>query len=416
MDEHIVTSRLDTDFYKFTMDNVIVPYRQGVHVKYALKNRTTDVNLADHISESDLRRELDYARTLHLTKTELHYLRGTNEYQDRMFPESYLEFVAKNVLPDYKLKYSAGEPDQKELLLEFSGTWSPTTHWEIHALEVISELYYKSLMKDFSKFERDVVYARGKTRLWEKIKIFRQYPDILISDFGTRRRHSKLWHEYVVTTLAEELRRQFLGTSNVEFAMKHSLLPMGTAAHELDMVVAGMAKENEFEIRNAHRKVLGEWWDKYGYGLSIALPDTFGSDAGLVDMTAEQVRAWKGLRQDSGDPIEFGEKAIQFYTQYGVDPKDKVVVFSDGLTVEDIVKIYLHFKGRIRTTFGWGTNLTNDLGFKPLSLVIKVVEVNGRGAVKLSDNISKAIGKPEDIERYKKIFGYIATLNKPCVY
>jgi len=413
--EYIVTSRLDSDFYKFTMENNFFPEFKDVPVKYSFKNRTDPVNLADHIEEKDLRRELGHVLEIPVKKTELHYLRGTNEYQERMFPETYLENLEKQKLPAYDLAYKRTGPGKKKFTLDFSGPWSPTTHWEIHGLEIVNGLYYKSLMQKLSKFEKDAVFATGTLRLLEKINILKQYPDALISDFGTRRRFNKDWQEYCVLTAAEELGKQFLGTSNVELAMKHSLLPMGTAAHETDMVIAGMAS-NDHEIRGAHRKVLDLWWNKYGYGLSIALPDTFGSDTGITDMSYAYAHSWKGFRQDSGDPIIFGERVLDFYKKCGVNAKDKMIVFSDGLTVENIVKIFLHFKGRVRTTFGWGTNFTNDLGLKALSLVIKVSEVMGHGAVKLSDNIAKATGKPEDIEIYKRIFRYANTLNNVCVY
>lgn len=411
MTEWIINSLLDTDFYKFTMGQLVFKKHRDVPVKYALKNRTKGVNLAEIIDEGELRKQLDHVMTLKPNNSELHYLRGTNEYSERMFSEDYLQFWKNLQLPPYTLERVGG--DYK---LEFEGKWSEAIYWEVPALAIVNELYYRALMEKMSRFERDVAYATGKIRLAAKINRLKHYPKLTFCDFGTRRRFSREWQDYVVGVVAKELPEQFLGTSNTYLAMKHGLLPMGTSAHEMDMVYSGIFHGSDEEIRVSHNKVLQDWWEEFGWGLSVALTDTYGTDFFFQDMTEEQARKWKGLRQDSGNPIKFGEKAMRFYKDYGIDPKDKLIVFSDGLDVERMILIYNAFTDWFKMTFGWGTNLTNDLGFKPLSLVIKTVEACGQGLVKLSDNIAKAIGKPEDIERFKKIFDYKVTLNEDCTY
>lgn len=408
----IIESLLDTDFYKFTMGNLVWNRYRDVPVRYAMTLRTKGVNLATFIDESELREELDHVRTLRFTKTELHYLRGTNEYGDRMFPEGYLEFLAALQLPEYVLKCVEGG-----YALEFPGKWSEAIYWETFGLSIVNELYYRALLRKMSRFQRETVAAEGVRRLAEKNRVLKEHPEVTVCDFGTRRRFSRTAQAYVVGVQAEELPpSQFLGTSNTLLAMKYGLLPMGTYAHETGMAMSGIMHGSDEEIRASHNRVLQDWWDQYGWGLSIALTDTYGTDFFFRDMTPEQARNWKGLRQDSGDPIEFGEKALRFYRKCGVDPRDKLQVFSDGLTVEAMIKITQYFSGRIRTTFGWGTNLTNDFGFPALSLVIKLIEANGWGTVKLSDNIAKAIGKLEDVERFKRIFGYTSTLNEVTMY
>ncbi|MEK7191896.1 MAG: nicotinate phosphoribosyltransferase [Patescibacteria group bacterium] len=408
----IINSLLDTDFYKFTMGQLVFRKFRDVRVKYAFKNRTKDVNLTKFIREEDLRQELDHVRTLKFNRTEIKYIRGTNEYGDQMFGEDYIHFLERMELPPYQLAYKDGQ-----LVLEFEGDWHSAIYWEIFALAIVNELYYKSLMSGLSKFDREIVGAKGQLRLAEKIKVLKENPDIVFTDFGTRRRFDHEWQDYVVETLAGEFpETQFRGTSNVALAMKHGLFPMGTSAHELFMVLAGIAGDADENVRRSHNDVLKHWWEMYGWGLSIALTDTFGSDFFFRDMTKNQAKEWKGLRQDSGDPVAFGEKAIGFYEVCGVDPRDKMIIFSDGLDIEAIVKLHKHFKGRIKTTFGWGTNLTNDLGFRALSLVVKTVEANSRSLVKLSDNLAKAIGKPEDVERYKRIFGYSGNNYLECRY
>jgi len=408
----IIESLLDDDFYKFTMGQVVFSHYRDVPVKFAFRNRTKGIKLADVIQEKDLQKELDYVRTLRFSKSEIHYLRGTDEYGDRMFGESYLQFLSELELPPYILRKV---DDNYEL--EFSGKWSEAMYWEIHALAIINELYFRGLMNQLSQFENDAVYAQGTLRLAEKIKILRQHPDITFSDFGTRRRFSRDWQDYVVKILKQELpEMQFLGTSNTYLAMKYAMLPMGTAAHEMDMGVSGVMHENEDAIRASHNKVLQDWWQQYGEGLSIALTDTYGTDFFFQDMTYEQACNWIGLRQDSGDPFEFVDKTRTFYKGHGLDPQKKLIVFSDGLDIETIVKLADYCRDRIKYTFGWGTNLTNDLGFRALSLIVKLMESNGHGTVKLSDNLAKALGTLEDVEHFKQIFGYTRTTYKEVRY
>ncbi|MDO8558993.1 MAG: nicotinate phosphoribosyltransferase [bacterium] len=408
----IIKSLLDADFYKFTMGQLVFHRYANVPVEYAFINRTKKVHIPGFVDEGEIRAELNYVRTLRFAKSELHYLRGTNEYQDRMFKEDYLEFLAGLQLPEYNLEKTDGQ-----YKLEFAGKWSEAIYWETIALSIVNELYYSHFMRKLSRFERDKVRAEGVRRLAEKIKILKRRPDITFTDFGTRRRFSREWQDYVVRTLNEELPpAQFRGTSNTYLAMKYSLLPMGTKAHEEEMALSGIFHGSDKEIRASHNKDLQDWWDEYGWGLSIALTDTFGTDFFFRDMTARQANEWKGLRQDSGDPFIFTDKAILFYERWGVDPKTKLIVYSDGLDVDLMARIADYRKGEIQKTFGWGTNLTNDLGFEALSLVVKLMKSNGNGTVKLSDNLAKALGKPEDVERFKRIFGYAGTYEKECKY
>jgi len=407
----IIESLMDTDFYKFTMGRVVFERYHDVQVQYGLTNRTKTVRLGEHISLEQLREELDHVRKLRFNNSELHYLRGTNEYSERMFPEAYLEHLKNLSLNECRI-----EEYERNIVLVPAGNWSTEIYWETIVLPIIDQLYFESLTKNMSRFERETIYAEGQRRLLDKIRLIRQYPGLTFSDFGTRRRFSRKWQDYVVSVLAEELPGQFVGTSNVYLAMKYGLMPIGTSAHEMYMVLAGIMGETDEGLLTSHNKVLRDWWETYGWGLSIALTDTFGTDFFFRDMTEVQAGDYKGLRQDSGDPITFGEKAISFYENYGIDPRGKLLVFSDGLDVEIMVNLYERFKDRIRVTFGWGTNLTNDLGFKALSLVIKAIRANGRGLVKLSDNIAKAIGDPKDIERYKRVFGNNVNFVKECRY
>ena len=412
----IVSSLLDTDFYKFPMGQLIFRSYSNVEVEFGLINRS-GAPLARFIREEELRDELDQVRSLRFNNSELHYLRGTNEYGDRMFGEDFLQFLKNLQLPPYRLE-RVGDSYR----LSFAGPWAAVTYWEIPALAIVNELYYRSQLDAQSRFDQDVTQAAGISRLREKIGRLREYPAITFSDFGTRRRFSGAWHDYLVGALAEELPAQFRGTSNVHLAMKHGLLPMGTSAHELPMVVAALAfaeadktQDPEEILAGAQQEVLQGWWNLYGTGLSIALTDTFGSPFFFRTAPEYVARDWKGTRQDSGSPFSYGEQAINWYAKYGVDPLSKLTVFSDQLDVQRMVDLHLAFRGRLGHTFGIGTNLTNDVGFNPISIVIKTLKANGRSTVKLSDNLAKALGNSDEVERYKKAAGYTNTESAECV-
>jgi nicotinate phosphoribosyltransferase len=248
-----------------------------------------------------------------------------------------------------------------------------------------------------------------------KVKLLKeQAPDASVIEFGTRRRFDRETQVNVVRWMDDWRGFPLAGTSNVALAKRFGIAPIGTMAHEMFMVYSGIHHGSDEQIRSSHNKVLQTWWNEYGVHLSIALTDTYGSEFFFKDMTADQARNWRGLRQDSGDPFAFGERAIEFYAGHGIDPADKLVVFSDGLDVDRIIRLHRHFAGRIKTAFGWGTDLTNDRGYKPLSLVVKAVKSCGHPTVKLSDNLAKATGPAEEVERYKRIFGYAGDAYEEC--
>src|SRR5690606_16333721 len=290
--------------------------------------------------------------------------------------------------------------------------WTHTTMWEIPALTIINEMKSRAAMRDRGRFALDVLYARAKARLWEKVERLRQLPDLVISAFGTRRRHGFLWQRWCVEALKEGLGERFIGTSNVLLAMDADLEAIGTNAHELPMVAAALA-DGDAALARAPYDVLEEWRQHYNSNLLIALPDAFGTASFLAN-APDWVADWTGFRPDSMPPIEGGEQIIRWWQEKGRDPRQKLLILSDGMDVDSIEEAYRHFQGRVRTSFGWGTNLTNDFrgcdpdggtGLDPISLVCKVTSANGRPAVKLSDNPSKATGDPAEIERYRRVFG-----------
>ena len=404
----IVRSLLDTDFYKLLMLQMIWRRHAHVDVTFALINRTRHVRLADIIDEGELRAQLDHARTLRFAKKELIWLAGNSFYGERqMFGADFLAWLADFALPDYQLRKADGQYE-----LSFAGPWTHSTMWEIPALAIVNELRSRAAMKGHGRFELDVLYARAKAKLWGKVERLRELPDLALSDFGTRRRHGFLWQRWCVEALKEGLGRRFIGTSNVLLAMENDLEAIGTNAHELPMVLAALADSDE-DVATAPYRVLDEWRDHYAGNLLIVLPDTFGTTAFLA-AAPDWVADWTGFRPDSAPPIAGGEQIIAWWRAKGRDPATRLLIFSDGMDVDTIEATYRHFAGRVRMSFGWGTNLTNDFrgcapfaaaGLEPISLVCKVVSADGRPAVKLSDNPAKATGSPAEIDRYLRIFG-----------
>jgi nicotinate phosphoribosyltransferase len=404
----IVRSLLDTDFYKLLMLQMIWGLYRDVNTTFTLINRTTQVRIADEIDEGELREQLDHARTLRLTKKERIWLAGNTFYgSDQIFEPDFLAWFADFQLPDYDLTRRDGQ-----YVLNFPGPWTHTTMWEIPALAIINELRSRAALKEYGRFTLDVVYARAKAKVWSKVERLRKLPDLRLSDFGTRRRHSFLWQRWCVEALKEGLGDHLIGSSNVLLAMDNDLEAIGTNAHELPMVLAALSKDDK-ALKDAPYRILKDWERYYGGNLLIVLPDTFGTTAFLRN-APDWLADWTGFRPDSAPPIEGGEQILAWWKSKGRDPREKLLVFSDALDVETIEAAYWHFQGKVRMSFGWGTNLTNDFTdcapvpndeLQAISLVCKVSEADGRPAVKLSDNPAKSTGTPEDIARYLRVFG-----------
>lgn len=403
----IVRSLLDTDFYKLLMLQLIWRLHRDVPVRFELINRSRRVRLAEEVDEAELRAQLDHARSVSLSLKERIWLAGATFYgRAQMFSPEFLDWLAAYRLPGYELSVSDGQ-----YVLGFEGGWADVTLWEIPALSILNELRARRALADMGRFALDVLYARAKAKVWGKVERLRRLECLSISDFGTRRRHGFLWQRWCVQALKEGLGEAFIGTSNVLIAMENDLEPIGTNAHELPMVLAAMAPDDA-ALRQAPYRVLEEWQAAYGGRLLVVLPDAFGTKAFLRD-APEWVADWTGFRPDSAPPLEGGETLINWWRERGRDPREKLIIFSDAMDVDAIEATHARFAGRVRTSFGWGTNLTNDFegcapdgrDLAPISLVCKVTQAAGRPAVKLSDNPEKAIGEPAEIERYRRVFG-----------
>ncbi len=401
----IVRSLLDTDFYKILMAQTIFRRQRSTTARFSLINRTTRIRLAEIIDVGELKEQLDHVRSLRLSRGESTWLRGNMFYGRRqMFSPDFMEWYEALRLPEYHLEMRDGQYE-----LTFDGPWVETTMWEIPALAIINELRSRAVLRGLGRFELQVLYARGMTRVWEKITRLQKLDDLRIADFGTRRRHGFLWQDWCVQAMIEGLGKNFLGTSNCLIAMRREVEAIGTNAHELPMVYSALA-DSDAELANAPYQVLADWQQDYEGNLRIILPDTYGT-SGFLARAPRWMDAWTGIRIDSKDPIVGGDEAIAWWQSRGVDPMTRQIIFSDGLDVDAIEAIHAHFKGRVRFGFGWGTLLTNDFrglaperALDPISVVCKVVSANGRPAVKISDNPTKATGPNTEISRYMRVF------------
>ena len=401
----IVRSLIDTDFYKLLMCQSVFRNRPATTVTFSLINRSADVPLADLIDEGELREQLDHVRTLSLARGESTWLRGNTFYGKRsIFRPDFMDWFEQLRLPPYHLERVG---DQYELT--FEGPWPEVMLWEIPALAIIMELRSRAVLHTLGRFELQVLYARAMTRVWEKIERLRALPSLRIADFGTRRRHSFLWQDWCVQAMREGLGDAFTGTSNCLIAKSRDLEAIGTNAHELPMVYAALARGDD-ALAAAPYDVLADWHEEHEGNLRIILPDTYGTP-GFLDRAPDWLAGWTGIRIDSGDPAEGAETAIRWWQSRGEDPRDKLVIFSDGLDVDRIESLHARFHGRVKVSFGWGTLLTNDFRglvgdrLAPFSLVCKAVAADGRPTVKLSDNPRKAMGPAAEVERYKRVFG-----------
>src|ERR1700723_50565 len=441
----VTRSLLDTDFYKLLMLQFIWKRYPKTHVQFTLFNRSAS-GPVDTFAHEELVEQLDHARNLRFPRWDPVWRAGNTFYGRRgIFEPAFLEWLERDFrLSDYELSVKDGR-----FHLSFDGLWTDTTMWELYSLSIINELRTRANLKKLSEFGLDILYARAKTKLWNKIDRLRDVPHLTVADFGTRRRHSFLWQEYVVEAMASNLGNNFIGTSNAFLAHKHDLEAIGTNAHEIPMVMAALAPD-DVALKESQYRVLELWQQTYDGSLRVMLPDTFGTTqflAGAPDWVAE----WTGQRVDSKDPYVAGDEYIAWLKAKGKDPAEKLLIASDTLDVDQILGLHAYFGGRlgsgakpgdffsatdfddrnkwrpgrrIRFSAGWGTLLTNDFrgcnpndgaGFDPISLICKVSCVEGRPAVKLSDNYSKALGPASEIERYRGVFGTAGIANAPLV-
>ncbi|MBU2704920.1 nicotinate phosphoribosyltransferase [Zooshikella marina] len=393
MREQIITSLLDTDLYKFTMQQAMLHQYPNTDVVAKFKCRSS-IDLTALLPE--LRQQIEALAGLTFKQDEIRYLK-----QLPYLKPDFVDFLATFKLQAHYINVGI---EDNQLAVTVAGPWVQVTHFEIFLLAIISELYSR-------RYYSTVSIDEGRQRLYQKIKQIKQaQPDsgrlgFKLVDFGTRRRFSRNWHYEVVDVLKHELPDFFVGTSNVYLAREMDIAPIGTMAHEWIQAHQGL----DVRLVDSQKAALEAWVKEYRGELGIALTDTISMQAFLRDFDRYLAKVFDGLRHDSGDPILWGEQALAHYKALDIDPKSKQLVFSDGLNITQALNIYQHFKGQTQTSFGVGTHLSHDLGVPAINMVLKLVECNGQPVAKLSDSPGKVMCHDETFVTYlKQVFAVAA--------
>lgn len=378
----IIHSLLDTDLYKFTMLQVVLHKFPQTHSVYHFRCR----NLEDTVYPlvdilDDLNEQLDHLCNLKYKEDELQYLRKL-----RFIKSDFVDYLELFQLKRRFIQASIDAEGRLDIHIE--GPMVQAMMFEIFVLAIVNELY-------FSRIKTDQVWAEGERRLQAKLDLIQQYeksqqpndPPFLVSDFGTRRRYSFTWQKHVVAAFHKTVPNVFRGTSNVLLAKELNITPIGTMAHEFLQAFQAL----DVRLRDFQKAALETWVQEYRGDLGIALTDVVGMDAFLRDFDLYFAKLFDGLRHDSGDPYEWGDKAYAHYRKLKIDTKTKMLTFSDGLNLPKAWELHQYFKDRFQVSFGIGTNLTNDMGQKPLNIVLKLVECNGQSVAKISDSPGKTM-------------------------
>ena len=370
----IIESLLDTDLYKFSMMQVVLHQYPAAQVEYRFKCRNAGIDLVPYIDE--IRTELAALCQLRFTPDELLYLRSW-----RFLKSDFVDFLDLFHLNEKYVEITPSASGNGEIEIRIRGPWLHTILFEVPLLAIVNEVYFRHVSAGLD-------LSGGRRRLQAKIGLLRDTPDYggcRIADYGTRRRYSRHWQREVVTTLREGLGTQLTGTSNVLLARDLGLTPLGTLAHEYLQAHQALGPR----LRDSQVAALEAWAKEYRGDLGIALSDVYGFSAFLRDFDMYFCKLFDGTRHDSGEPFDWGERMLAHYQANRVDPRSKVLVFSDGLDIPKVMQLYAHFRGRCLLAFGVGTNLTNDVGPTPLNIVIKMTRCNGQPVAKLSDSPGK---------------------------
>ncbi len=376
----MVRSLLDTDLYKFNMNQVIFHKHTNLTGEYRFRCRNAGVVFTEEMKK-EIEEQTDALCALRFSEDELDYLRSI-----RFIKDDYVEFMRLwHPIRDYvDISLDGGE-----LKVTVRGPLFSAMQFEIYLLEIINEVYFRM------KYDYEILRKSARERLDAKIDAFNsgRYT-FSFAEFGCRRRLSAEWEDEVVRRMATELiNRNMVGTSNVYLAKKYKLTPIGTYAHEFVQMYQGI---DSIPLAYTNHFALADWYDEYRGDNGTALTDTVTTDLFLLDFDRANSNNYTGVRHDSGDPYLWGEKIISHYEKYGIDPKTKLLLFSDSLDFDRAQKLWEHFRGRTKVSFGIGTYVSNDTCEAPLNIVIKLQYVNGRPVAKLSDAEGKAMCSDEE--------------------
>jgi nicotinate phosphoribosyltransferase len=392
----VVRSLLETDLYKFTMWQALLHSHPNTQTEYEFRCRNTPQYPLAELKD-EVEQQLDHLCSMSFRAEELDYLRSL-----RYIKSDFVDFLT---VFRFQRKFITVKTDGDTLLIHASGPQVHVMCFEIFVLYIVNELYFR-------RFDQQAAIEEGRRRLDAKIRLLKEFSHeaplkhaFELSDFGLRRRFSARWHDEVTQRLAQEVPQYFKGTSNVYQAWKFGIFPIGTMAHEYMQSFQAFG----VRLRDFQKAALEDWVQEYRGDLGIALTDVVGMDAFLADFDLYFAKLFDGLRHDSGDPVEWGEKALAHYAALRIDANTKRLVFSDALDLNKAIALYRHFADRIMTGFGIGTNLTNDVGLPTLNIVMKLVCCNGQSVAKLSDSPGKTMSQDETFLAYlRQVFHHPA--------
>ncbi|MDO6388198.1 nicotinate phosphoribosyltransferase [Uliginosibacterium sp. 31-12] len=392
----VVRSLLENDLYKFTMWQALLHSNPGAQAEYRFVCRNRPAFPLAELKD-DVERELDHLCSLYFTQDELDYLASL-----RFIKSDFVDFLS---LFRFQRRFIEVRAVGETLEVVARGPLVHVMGFEIFVLYIVNELYFRRL-------PQEGVMTVARERLQAKIGVLQAglqsipantASPFVLFDFGLRRRYSGAWQEEVVQRFAEVAPQHFRGTSNVYLAKKFGLTPIGTMAHEYLQAYQSFG----FRLRDFQKAALEGWVQEFRGDLGVALTDVVGMDAFLRDFDLYFAKLFDGLRHDSGDPVVWGEKAIAHYHKLRIDPASKRLVFSDGLNIPRALELYQHFHGRIQTSFGIGTDLSNDTPHKALNIVMKITACNGQPVAKLSDAPGKTLCEDETFLAYlRQVFDH----------
>ncbi len=394
----IIQSLLDTDLYKFTMMQVVLHHFPAAQVEYRFKCRNADIDLTPYVDE--IRDEIRGLCSLRFRAQELDYLRSW-----RFFKSDYIDLLKLFQLDERFISVAPLAGPSPEIDIAIKGPWLHTILFEVPVLAIVSEVYNRNR-------NAAVDLSEGRRRLAAKIEAINAVADpaFRVADYGTRRRFSRAWQEEVIATLHDGIGAKFVGTSNVDLALRLGLTPLGTMAHEYLQACQAVGPR----LRDSQVFAFNTWAREYRGDLGIALTDVCGMDAFLRDFDLFFCKLFDGVRHDSGDPFEWGEKMIAHYQRMRIDPRTKTMVYSDSLNVPLAIRLFEYFRGRTQTAYGIGTNLTNDVGVEALQIVIKITRCNGQPVAKISDEPSKTMDyDPSYVAYLREVFNVADSRTPP---
>ncbi|WP_416422174.1 nicotinate phosphoribosyltransferase [Pseudomonas sp. App30] len=383
--DRIVQNLLDTDLYKLTMMQAVLHNYPNVEVEWEFRCRNGE-DLRPYLAE--IRYQIERLCELSLSSDQLGFLERIN-----FMKPDFLRFLG---LFRFNLRYIQTSIENDQLSIKLRGPWLHVILFEVPLLAIVSEVRNRVRY-------REVTLGQAREQLYRKFDWLAanasadELAELQVADFGTRRRFSYKVQEEVVSVLKHDFPGRFVGTSNVHLAREMDIKPLGTMAHEWIMAHQQLGPR----LIDSQSAALDCWVREYRGLLGIALTDCITMDAFLSDFDLYFAKLFDGLRHDSGDPVQWAEKAIAHYQKLGIDPMSKTLVFSDGLNLPKSLDIFRALRGRINVSFGIGTNLTCDIpGVEPMSIVLKMTDCNGQPVAKISDEAAKTQCRDENFVAY----------------